>query len=82
MAGDNTDKKPEIPAPQANNGNNNCHGRCHQYCNKWNNTMDRSHGKFKGKTPRIENNIFDNTRAHDAANFHINPSNTLLNIFS
>jgi hypothetical protein len=70
MAGDDKDKQLKIPAPQANNGNNNRCGRRCQYCNRWNNAVGGSHGKFKGKTPRIENNNFDNTRAHDAANIH------------
>jgi hypothetical protein len=70
MAGDNKDKKPKIPAPHAIDGNNNCRGRHRQHRNRWNNATGGPHGKFKGKTPRIENNIFDNTGAHDAVNFH------------
>jgi hypothetical protein len=70
MAGDNKDKEPKIPTPQANNGNNNCCGGRRQHLNRWNKAAGGSHGKFKGKTPWIENNIFGNTGAHNAANFH------------
>ena len=38
---------------------------------RWNNNAAiGSAGKFKGKTPGIEHDIFDNTGVHDAANFH------------
>jgi hypothetical protein len=38
---------------------------------RWNNNSAiGSTGKFKGKTPGIEHDIFDNTGVHDAANFH------------
>jgi hypothetical protein len=70
MAGDNKDKQPEIPARQANDRNNNRHGKRRQHCNRWKNAAGGSHGKFKGKTPGIENDIFDNTGVHNATNFY------------
>jgi hypothetical protein len=69
---ESNDKKPNAPTPppgEANQGRGGCRGgQNHQQWN--NNSTIGSNGKFKGKTPGIKQDIFDNTGAHDAANFH------------
>jgi hypothetical protein len=69
---DNSEKKPNAPAPQAVEANRGRGGGRRHNRNRWNNTAvgSMSMGKFKGKTPGIEQDIFDNTGANDAANFH------------
>jgi len=73
MGGDNKEKKPDVPAHvKVNEGQHNHQGgRGHR--NRSNNAAGgESTNKFVGKTPGLENNIFDNTGApdHDAHMFH------------
>ena len=73
MNGDNTkDKKPDLPHPPTNLGQQNRRGgRCeHQNC--WNNPGGGGGATPKniGKTTGLENNILDNTGTHDAAMLH------------
>jgi hypothetical protein len=71
MGGDNKEKKPDVPAHvKVNKGQHNHQGG-HRHRNRWNNAAGGgSTNKFVGKTPGLENNIFDNTGAHDAHMFH------------
>ncbi len=72
MGEEQIDKKPNVPTPPVgdpNKGRGGCRGG--QNSQRWKtNSALGSTGKFKGKTPRIEHDIFDNTGFHDAANFH------------
>ena len=69
---EHNDKKPNAPTPPVGEPNKGCGGRRGgQNRQRWNNNSAiGSTGKFKGKTPGIEHDIFDNTGFHDAANFH------------
>jgi hypothetical protein len=65
-----TNKKPDIPHSPAPHGQqNHCGGR-RQHCNCWNGPGGGASPKNVGKTPGLENDIFDNTGAHDAAIIH------------
>ena len=72
MGEEQIDKKPNVPTPPVgdpNKGRGGCRGG--QNSQRWKtNSALGSTGKFKGKTPGIEHDIFDNTGFHDAANFH------------
>ena len=72
MGEENSDKKPTLPhLPQGNKKKGRGGRRGGQNRQRWNNhSAIGSTGKFKGKTPGIEHDIFDNTGVHDAANFH------------
>jgi hypothetical protein len=60
---------PHLPRGNPTKALGGCRGG--QNRQQWNNNSAiGSTGKFKGKTPGIEHDIFDNTRAHDSANFH------------
>ena len=71
MGGVDKEKKPDVPAQaKVNKGQNYRQGGCHNR-NRWNNVASGgSTTTFVGKTPGRENNIFDNTGAHDAHIFH------------
>ena len=66
------ENKSATPTPPAGEINKGCGGRRGGHNRqRWNNNVAiGSAGKFKGKTPGIEHDIFDNTGVHDAANFH------------
>ena len=66
------EKKNPTPTPHEGETNKGRGGRRGgQNRQRWNNNAAiGSAGKFKGKTPGIEHDIFDNTGYHDAANFH------------
>jgi hypothetical protein len=69
MGEENNDKKTNAPTPPAGEPNKE-QGGPHGSQNRQrrnNNSAIRSTGKFKGKTPGIEHDIFDNTGVHDAA---------------
>ena len=65
-----TPKKPDIPDSSANPGQQHRRGGRRQHRNRWNNPGGGASPKNVGKTPGLENDIFDNTGAHDAAMFH------------
>ena len=65
-----TQKKPDIPDSPATSGQQHRRGGRRQHRNRWNNSGGGASPKNVGKTPGLENDIFDNTGAHDAAMFH------------
>jgi hypothetical protein len=66
---ENKSATPTPPAGEINKGRGGRRGGHNRQ--RWNNNVAiGSAGKFKGKTPGIEHDIFDNTGVHDAANFH------------
>jgi hypothetical protein len=65
-----TPKKPGIPNSPATPGQQHRCGGRRQHRNCWNNPGGGASPKNVGKTPGLENDIFDNTGAHDAAMFH------------
>ena len=65
-----TQKKPDIPDSPATSGQQHRRGGRRQHRNRWNNSGGGASPKNVGKTPGLENDIFDNTGAHDAATFH------------
>jgi hypothetical protein len=67
---DSKDKKPDLPHPPTTPGQRNRRGGRRQHRNRWNNHGGGASHKNIGKTPGLENNILDNTGAHDAAMFH------------
>jgi hypothetical protein len=71
MGTDGNNKKANNSAPPPARGANNNHqgGWCHNH-NCWINVVNTTPKKFKGKTPEIKNDIFNNTGLHDVANFH------------
>ncbi len=67
---DSKDKKPNLPHPPTTPGQQNHPGGRRQHRNRWNNPGGGASPRNIGKTPGLENDIFDNTGAHDAAMFH------------
>ena len=65
-----TAKKPGIPHSPAPPGQQHRRGGRRQHRNRWNNPGGGASLKNVGKTPGLENNIFDNTGANDATMFH------------
>ena len=65
-----TAKKPDIPNSPAPPGQQHRRGGRRQHRNRWNTPGGGASPKNVGKTPGLENDIFDNTGAHDAAMFH------------
>ncbi len=65
-----TDKKPDIPHSPAPHGQQNRRGGRCQHHIRWNGPGGGASPKNVGKTPGLENDIFDNTGAHDAAMLH------------
>jgi hypothetical protein len=69
MSEDVKKKNIDNPSPPGGGNNSFCGGQ-RNHCNRWTNAMNALPGKFKRKTQGIENDIFNNTGPHNAANFH------------
>ena len=67
---DSKDKKPNLPHPPKNVGQKNRRGGRRQHQNRWNNPRGGLSTNNLIKTADLENDILDNTGAHDAAMFH------------
>ena len=65
------EKKPDAGPPLVNEGHPQRQRDC-RHCNRWgnNNNNNNAATRVKGKTPGLENDMFDNTGVHDAAMFH------------